>query len=88
MALVKMVRDFPEVPGGKTTADIPEEAVHLAMDNGWHIAEKSAKEDKKDESKNEAKSAEVNADKANAPKADEPKTDDSKADKAKTSKRD
>ena len=46
MALVKMVRDFPEVEGGNTTADIPEEAVALAMDNGWRIAEKPKAEPK------------------------------------------
>lgn len=46
MALVKMVRDFPEVEGGNTTADIPEEAVQLAMNEGWRIAEKPKAEPK------------------------------------------
>lgn len=76
MALVKMVRDFPEVPGGNTTADIPEEAVNLAMDNGWRLAEaKKADvkvEDKKPESKVEDKKPEV---KVETPKAKTSKRD-------------
>lgn len=49
MAIVKMVRDLPEVAGGKTTADIPEEAVQSAIDNGWRIAEKNGKGSGEDE---------------------------------------
>ena len=78
MALVKMVRDFPEVAGGKTTADIPEEAVNLAMDNGWRRADskvvtpKEDKIEKKVEDKDEEKKADVKAD---APKAKSSKLD-------------
>lgn len=39
MALVKMVRDVPEVKGGNTTAMIPEDAVKEAIDNGWRKAD-------------------------------------------------
>ena len=55
MALVKMTRDFPECAGGNTTADIPEEAVNLAMDNGWRLAGKDTKSESKtaNESKTE-----------------------------------
>lgn len=57
MALVKMVRDFPEVKGGNMTADIPEEAVQSAMDNGWRVDGKteSVKTDSKPEPKEETK---------------------------------
>lgn len=53
MALIKMYRDEPEVVGGNTEAMIPEEAVNLAMDNGWKI--KAKVEDKKAETKIEVK---------------------------------
>lgn len=83
MALVKMVRDFPEVAGGKTTADIPEEAVNLAMDNGWRLADKKAeapkvepKAEDKPASKSEGKVEEKKPDvKAEAPKAKTSKRD-------------
>lgn len=75
MALVKMVRDFPEVAGGKTTADIPEEAVNLAMDNGWRLANKKAEAPKvepkvedKPASKIEDKVEEKKVEKADSPK--------------------
>ena len=57
MALVKMYRDEPEVPGGNTEAMIPEEAVNLAMDNGWKLKGKAepAKEESKPEVKEEPK---------------------------------
>ena len=53
MALVKMYRDEPEVPGGNTEAMIPEEAVNSAMDNGWRL--KGKEEPKKEEPKPEVK---------------------------------
>lgn len=53
MALVKMYRDEPEVVGGNTEAMIPEEAVNLAMDNGWKKAD-----DKKNVTKEIEKPAE------------------------------
>lgn len=55
MALVKMYRDEPEVPGGNTEAMIPEEAVSLAMNNGWKLKGKAepVKEEPKPEVKKE-----------------------------------
>ena len=35
MALVKMIRDIPEVAGGKTEAMVSEEGVKDAMARGW-----------------------------------------------------
>ena len=80
MALVRMVRDFPEVAGGKTTADIPEEAVNLAMDNGWRVADKAPKAEPKVEPKSESKVEDKVEEKKPEVKAEAPK--------AKTSKRD
>lgn len=80
MALVRMVRDFPEVAGGKTTADIPEEAVNLAMDNGWRLADKAPKAEPKVEPKSESKVEDKVEEKKPEVKAEVPK--------AKTSKRD
>ena len=80
MALVKMYRDEPEVLGGNTTADIPEEAVNLALDNGWKIASKAeshkeVKAEAKSEPKQEVKEEKVE-------KAEKPlKTEDKKEDK-------
>ena len=70
MALVKMVRDFPEVKGGNTEAMIPEEAVDACLGNGWKIAEKGEKpnEDEKTEAK-------VEAVKVEEPKVEEPKAE-------------
>ena len=72
MALVKMYRDEPEVPGGNTEAMIPEEAVNLAMDNGWRLKGKA--EPAKEESKPEVKKEE--------PKAEEPKVEPVKEEKS------
>lgn len=59
MALVKMKRDFPEVAGGKTTADFPEEAVKAAIAKGWRVADaKEAKTEVKQEKVAEPKVAE------------------------------
>ncbi len=75
MALVKMVRDFPEVAGGNTTAMIPEEAVNLAMDNGWRVESKGASTPKTEvkapveEVKTETKAEEVKVEKTETPKA-------------------
>lgn len=43
MGLVKMIRDVPEVAGGKTEAMIPEDSVKQAKDAGWKIAEDTLK---------------------------------------------
>ena len=53
MALVKLVRTVPEVAGGNTTCEIPEEAVEAAIRDGWSLVKKDApsKGDKKDDSK-------------------------------------
>ena len=77
MALVKMYRDEPEVPGGNTEAMIPEEAVNLAMDNGWRLKGKAepAKEEPKPEVKKEEPRVEH-------PKAEEPKVEPVKEEKS------
>ena len=72
MALVKMYRDEPEVPGGNTEAMIPEEAVSLAMNNGWRLKGKA--EPAKEEPKPEVKKEE--------PKAEEPKVEPVKEEKS------
>ena len=72
MALVKMYRDEPEVPGGNTEAMIPEEAVNLAMDNGWKLKGKA--EPVKEEPKPEVKKEES--------KAEEPKVEPVKEEKS------
>ena len=77
MALVKMYRDEPEVPGGNTEAMIPEEAVNLAMDNGWRLKGKA--EPAKEEPKPEAKKEEP---KVEQPKAEEPKIEPVKEEKS------
>jgi len=41
MALVKMIRDIPEVAGGKTEAMMQEDAVKAAIQNGWRVADKA-----------------------------------------------
>lgn len=38
-----MIRDVPEVAGGKTEAVIPEDSVKQAKDAGWKIAEDTLK---------------------------------------------
>ena len=77
MALVKMYRDEPEVPGGNTEAMIPEEAVNLAMDNGWKLKGKA--EPVKEEPKLEVKKEEP---KVEQPKAEEPKVEPVKEEKS------
>ena len=42
MALVKMIRDIPEVAGGKTEAMMQDEAVKAAIQNGWRVANDKA----------------------------------------------
>lgn len=42
MALVKMTRDTPEVPCGKTEGMFPEEAVASLKENGWKVADKTS----------------------------------------------
>ena len=78
MALVKMYRDEPEVPGGNTEAMIPDEAVSLAMNNGWKLKGKA--EPVKEEPKPEVKKEE--------PKVEEPKADESKVEPVKEEKSD
>ena len=74
MALVKMTRDTPEVPCGKTEGMFPEEAVASLKENGWKVADKTS--DKaapvKDEPKSEAKTG---------PVKEPPKADDKKEEK-------
>lgn len=71
MALVKMTRDTPEVPCGKTEGMFPEEAVASLKENGWKLADKAS--DKaapaKDEPKSDAKAEPAKE----PPKADEKK---------------
>jgi len=74
MALVKMYRDEPEVPGGNTEAMIPEEGVNAAMDNGWKL------KGKVDEKKPEP--AKVEEPKVEEPKVEEPKVEPVKEEKS------
>lgn len=69
MALVKMTRAVPEVAGGKTSCEIPEDAVKAAIENGWTVAKETSKDTSKEESKKE--------DKVEAPAA-EPAKDEAK----------
>lgn len=70
MALVKMLRDIPEVAGGKTEAMIPEEGVAQAMNNGWRKAEgKSEKSEPKAEVKAEPKVEEPKVEPVKEPEA-------------------
>lgn len=57
MALVKMIRNLPEVKGGKTEGMFPEEAVAELKGKGWKAAEKTSEktEPVKDKSKDEPK---------------------------------
>lgn len=66
MALVKVVRDTPEVAGGETTALIESDAVAQAIENGWKLADEKS-EPKKSEPKTEPV-AEVKADEKSEPK--------------------
>ena len=52
MALVKMVRAVPEVAGGKTSCEIPEDSVETAIRDGWSIAKDSPKNESKKDDKN------------------------------------
>ena len=65
MALVKMTRDVPEVPCGKTEGMFPEEAVAKLKENGWKVAEKTS--EKAEPKKEEPKEPKVE-------KVEEPKT--------------
>ena len=79
MALVKMLRDAPEVAGGNTEAMIPEDAVAEAIARGWKKADgKPAKdapkvEEPKVEPKVEEPAKEEKADFPMFEKADEKK---------------
>ena len=42
MALVKMIRDLPEVTGGNTEGLFPEEAVADLKGKGWKVADKAS----------------------------------------------
>ena len=46
MALVKIVRDTPEVVGGGTTALIESDAIAQAIENGWKLADEKKSETK------------------------------------------
>jgi len=61
MALVKMIRAVPEVEGGNTVCEIPEEAVESAISHGWSIAKEKepAKEPVKEAPKTEPVKEEV-----------------------------
>lgn len=65
MALVKMTRDTPEVPCGKTEGMFPEEAVASLKENGWRVADKAS--EKAEPKKEEPKEPKVE-------KVEEPKT--------------
>ena len=52
MALVKMIRAVPEVAGGKTSCEIPEDSVEAAIRDGWSIAKDSPKSESKKDDKN------------------------------------
>lgn len=80
MALVKMIRDYPEVAGGNTTAMIPEEAVQLAINDGWRIADKKTEEPKV---KAEEKKPEVKVE----PKKEETPKGEQKKEESKSSKK-
>jgi hypothetical protein len=67
MALVKMTRDTPEVPCGKTEGMFPEEAVASLKENGWKVADKAS--EKAEPKKEEPKEPKVE------PKAEEPKVE-------------
>lgn len=73
MALVKMIRAVPEVAGGKTSCEIPEDSVEAAIRDGWSIAKDSPKSESKKDDKN------FKAE----PVKEEPKVEDSKADSKK-----
>lgn len=70
MALVKMVRDLPEVKGGNTEGMFPEEAVADLKKLGWKVADKGSEkaEPKKEEPKAEPKEPKVES-KVEEPKA-------------------
>lgn len=53
MALVKVVRDTPEVAGGGTTALIESDAIAQAIENGWKLADEKKSETQKSELKTE-----------------------------------
>ena len=57
MALVKMTRELPEVPGGKTEGQFPEEAIEVLKRAGWKVVEASVKSESKPVSKPEVKEA-------------------------------
>lgn len=82
MALVKLVRAVPEVAGGNTTCEIPEEAVEAAIRDGWSFAKKDApsKDDKKDESKAAPAKDEAKSEPAKDKVEDAPKTSKGKRD--------
>ena len=65
MALVKMTRDAPEVPCGKTEGMFPEEAVAELKGKGWKVADKTS--EKAEPKKEEPKEPKVE-------KVEEPKT--------------
>lgn len=66
MALVKMIRAVPEVEGGNTVCEIPEEAVESAIRDGWSIAK--AKEPAKEPAKEAPKTEPVKEEVKEAPK--------------------
>lgn len=55
MALVKMTRAVPEVAGGKTSCEIPEDAVKAAIENGWTVAKETSKDTSNEVAKKEEK---------------------------------
>ena len=78
MALVKMVRDIPEVKGGATTAMIAEESVQAAVGRGWRRAESKA-EGKQDPAKAvEERPVAKTEEKKEEKKSDAPKSKNSK----------
>lgn len=82
MALIKVVRDKPEIPGGNTTAYVSEESLNEALSNGWKRSDDKPAKETKTETKPEVK--EVKEEKTEEPKAEktEVKTEVKKAKKA------
>lgn len=38
MGMIKMYHDDPEMTGGPTTAEVPEEGVHMMRRAGWYLS--------------------------------------------------
>lgn len=75
MALIKVVRDEPEVAGGNTYAYVSEENIREVLSNGWRRADDKKETKETKETKEEVKPV---ADEKTEPKVEEvekPKTE-------------